>query len=65
VTRPSLFHYIATREELLERAKDVLGWIRDGKLKLRTKHEFPLAQAADAHRALEGRQTTGKVLLIL
>ncbi|MEA2691802.1 MAG: NADPH:quinone reductase [Acidobacteriota bacterium] len=64
VTRPSLFHYIATREELLERAKDVLGWVREGKLKLRTEHEFPLAQAADAHRALEGRQTTGKVLLI-
>ncbi len=64
LTRPSLGHYIATREELLARAGDVLGWIRDGKLQLRTEHDFPLADAADAQRALEGRKTTGKVLLI-
>jgi NADPH2:quinone reductase len=64
VTRPSLGHYIATREELLARAGDVLGWIRDGKLTLRAEHDYPLAQAADAQRALEGRKTTGKVLLI-
>ena len=64
VTRPSLNHHIATREELMERSNDVLGWIRDGKLKLRLEHEFPLAQAAEAHRALEGRHTTGKILLI-
>jgi NADPH2:quinone reductase len=64
VTRPSLGHYIATREELLARAGDVLGWIRDGKLALRAEHDFPLAQAADAQSALEGRKTTGKVLLI-
>ena len=64
VTRPSLGHYIATREELLARAGDVLGWLRDGKLALRAEHDFPLAQAADAQRALEGRKTTGKVLLI-
>jgi NADPH2:quinone reductase len=64
LTRPSLGHYIATREELLARAGDVLGWIRDGKLQLRTEHDFPLAEAADAQRALEGRKTTGKVLLI-
>ncbi len=64
VTRPSLNHHIATREELLQRAGDVLGWIRDGKLKLRVEQTFPLAQAADAHRALESRKTTGKVLLI-
>ncbi|HET7876253.1 MAG TPA: quinone oxidoreductase [Methylomirabilota bacterium] len=64
VTRPSLNHHIATREELLQRAGDVLGWIRDGKLKLRIEHQFPLAQAADAHRALEGRKSTGKILLI-
>ncbi len=64
LTRPTLFHYTATREELLERAGDVLGWVKDGSLKLRMEHEFPLAKAADAHRALEGRKTTGKVLLI-
>jgi NADPH2:quinone reductase len=64
LTRPSLGHYIATREELLERAGDVLGWIGEGKLTLRAEHDFPLAQAADAQRALEGRKTTGKVLLI-
>jgi len=64
VTRPSLNHHIASREELVERAGDVLGWIRDGKLKLRLEHQFPLAEAAEAHRALEGRRTTGKILLI-
>jgi NADPH:quinone reductase len=64
LTRPSLFHHIATRDELLARAGDVLGWIRDGKLRLRTEFEFPLKDAAEAHRALEGRKTTGKVLLI-
>jgi len=64
VQRPSLNHHIAAREELMQRAGDVLGWIRDGKIKLRVEHQFPLAQAADAHRALEGRKTTGKILLI-
>jgi NADPH2:quinone reductase len=64
VTRPSLNHHIITRAELLERSNELLGWIRDGKLKLRTEFEFPLKDAADAHRALEGRKTTGKVLLI-
>jgi NADPH2:quinone reductase len=64
VTRPSLNHHVATREELSQRAGEVLGWIRDGKLKLRTELEFPLKDAAEAHRALEGRKTTGKVLLI-
>jgi NADPH:quinone reductase len=65
LTRPSLFGgYIANRAELLERAGDVLGWIRDGRLDVRIGHEFPLARAADAHRELEGRATTGKVLLI-
>ncbi|OLB18823.1 MAG: NADPH:quinone reductase [Gemmatimonadetes bacterium 13_2_20CM_69_8] len=64
LTRPTLGDYIATRAELLERAGEVLGWIKSGKLKLRIDHEFPLAQAAEAHRALEGRKTTGKVLLI-
>jgi NADPH2:quinone reductase len=64
VTRPSLNHHIATREELVQRAGELLGWIRDGKLRLRTEFEFPLKDAAEAHRALEGRKTTGKVLLI-
>lgn len=64
LTRPSLFAYTATREELEQRAGDVLNWIRDGKLKLRMDFEFPLREAAEAHRALEGRKTTGKVLLI-
>jgi NADPH2:quinone reductase len=64
VQRPSLNHHIAAREELVQRAGEVLGWIRDGRIKLRVEHQFPLAQAADAHRALEGRKTTGKILLI-
>ena len=62
--RPSLNHHIGAREELLQRAGEVLGWIRDGKIKLRIEHQFPLAQAAEAHKALEGRKTTGKILLI-
>ena len=64
LTRPSLHHYVAEREELLARAADVLGWVRDGKLRLRIDRELPLAEAAQGHRALEGRQTRGKVLLI-
>jgi len=64
LTRPSLAHYVLTREELLWRAGDVFDWIGSGKLKLRIERTFPLAQAAEAHRDLEGRRTTGKVLLI-
>ncbi len=64
LTRPSLIHYVATREELLRRAGDVLGWARSGELKLRIGATFPLTEAAQAHRELEGRKTTGKVLLI-
>ncbi|MFI5181043.1 MAG: quinone oxidoreductase family protein [Thermoanaerobaculia bacterium] len=64
LTRPTLAHYVATREELLRRAGEVLGGVRDGSLRLRIGAEFPLAKAADAHQALEGRRTTGKVLLI-
>lgn len=64
LTRPTLAHYIATRAELLARAGEVLGWITSGKLKLRIERELPLAHAAEAHRLLEGRKTTGKVLLI-
>jgi NADPH2:quinone reductase len=64
LTRPSLAQYSLTREELLWRAGDVFDWIGSGKLKLRIERTFPLAQAAEAHRELEGRRTTGKVLLI-
>jgi NADPH:quinone reductase len=64
LTRPTLVHYIATREELEARARDLFSWIAAGKLKVRVGAEFPLERAADAQRALEGRQTTGKVLLI-
>ncbi|MEO8056216.1 MAG: quinone oxidoreductase [Acidobacteriota bacterium] len=64
LTRPSLFAYIASREELLLRAADVLGWVQDGSLPLRIDRELPLADAAAAHRALEGRGTAGKILLI-
>jgi len=64
LTRPTIAHYIASRSELLARAADVLGWIRAGTLKLRIGLELPLAQAPEAHRRLEGRQTTGKVLLM-
>jgi NADPH:quinone reductase len=61
---PSLPHYIADRASLEKRAGDVLGWIASGKLKLRIEFTFPLANVAEAHRSLEARKTTGKVLLI-
>jgi len=63
LTRPTLAHYIATHEELLSRSGDLFEWIGRGELTVRIGAEFPLSQAADAHRALEGRRTTGKVLL--
>lgn len=64
LTRPSLAQYSATREELAWRAGDVLKWAAAGELKLRIDRTFPLAEAERAHRELEGRATTGKVLLI-
>jgi NADPH2:quinone reductase len=64
LTRPSVGHYVATRPELLQRAGDLFAWLADGSLRLRIGAEFPLARAADAHRALEERRTTGKVLLL-
>jgi NADPH2:quinone reductase len=64
LTRPSLGHYIITAEELQERAGAVFGMIRDGKLKLRIEHLYPLAEAPQAHRDLEARKTTGKLLLL-
>ena len=63
MTRPTLAHYIATRDDLLKRAGDLFEWIGRGALDVRVGAEFPLDRVADAHRALEGRQTTGKVLL--
>lgn len=64
VTRPSLQHYIATREELEQRSGDVLQMIARGDLKLRIHKTYPLAEAQQAHRDLEGRKTTGKLLLV-
>ncbi len=63
VTRPTITHYIAERSELLQRAADVLNAVRDGSLTLRIHRTYPLAQAADAHRLLEGRESTGKLVL--
>jgi NADPH2:quinone reductase len=65
LTRPSLAHYTLTRDELLLRANDVLQAVQSGELKLRIEHVYPLAEAAQAHRDLEGRATTGKLLLVL
>jgi NADPH2:quinone reductase len=65
VTRPTLWHYIATRAELEWRAGDVLGWAAKGELQLRTEHRYPLAEAGQAQTDLEGRKTTGKILLEL
>jgi NADPH2:quinone reductase len=64
VTRPTLRDYTATRAELLERAGDVLGGIARGDLRVRIDRTMPLAQAAAAHRALEARETSGKILLV-
>jgi NADPH2:quinone reductase len=63
VTRPTLWHYIATRAELEWRSGDVLGWAANGELKLRTEYVYPLAEAAQAQTDLEARKTTGKILL--
>jgi NADPH:quinone reductase len=64
VTRPTLVAYIATREELVAQSGAVFGMIASGKLKLRIAHTYPLAEVQQAHRDLEGRKTTGKLLLI-
>jgi NADPH2:quinone reductase len=64
LTRPSLAHYCATREELLWRAGDILQWMASGKLKLIIDRTYPLGQASQAHRDLESRATAGKVLLM-
>ncbi len=64
LTRPGLAHYTATREELLQRASDVFGWVQSGRLRVRISQTLPLQEAAKAHQLLEGRKTTGKVLLL-
>jgi NADPH:quinone reductase len=64
VTRPTLFNYIVTRDELVARAGAVFGMMAAGKLKLRIEHTYPLSEVQRAHRDLEGRKTTGKLLLI-
>jgi NADPH:quinone reductase len=64
ITRPTLFHFVAERSELERRAADVLGAVADGSLNVRISARFPLAEAADAHRLLEGRGSTGKILLV-
>jgi NADPH2:quinone reductase len=63
LTRPSLFHYIATRQELEQRSSDIFNLITAGKLKLRIGHDYKLEEVQQAHRDLEGRKTTGKILL--
>jgi NADPH:quinone reductase len=64
LTRPSLFHYAGTRKELEERGGEVFGWIESGKLAVRIGTELPLSEARKAHELLEGRKTTGKVILL-
>jgi NADPH:quinone reductase len=64
LTRPSLAHYMLDRAELLARAGDLFNWTAAGKIKLRIDKTYPLAEAAEAHRQLEGRQTSGKVILL-
>jgi NADPH:quinone reductase and related Zn-dependent oxidoreductases len=64
LTRPKLADYMATAEELKWRAGDVLSDVASGKLKLRVEHTYPLAEAQQAHRDLEARKTTGKLLLL-
>jgi NADPH2:quinone reductase len=63
LTRPTLFHYIASREDLEWRSSDVFRWIAEGTLKIRVDKIYPLAEAAQAHLDLEGRKTTGKLIL--
>ncbi|HKS73906.1 MAG TPA: quinone oxidoreductase [Terriglobales bacterium] len=64
VTRPTLIHYIQTREDLEKRATAVFNMVASGKLKVRCEHTYPLKDAQQAHRDIQGRKTTGKLLLI-
>ena len=63
VTRPTLAHYMLDRNELLDRSKDILGWVERGELTVTIDRKLPLAEAGEAHRLLEGRKTSGKLLL--
>ena len=65
LTRPTIAHHVATRDELTARATELLDWVRDGWLKVHIDRTFPLAEAAAAHAALESRRTVGKVLLVM
>jgi NADPH2:quinone reductase len=64
LTRPTLVHYIATRDELLRRASDLFRWVTQNELQVNIDHVYPLAEVAEAHRALDGRLTQGKLLLV-
>ncbi|MDQ3735078.1 MAG: quinone oxidoreductase [Actinomycetota bacterium] len=64
LTRPSVAHYTRDREELLVRTNQIFGWVSDGSLRVEIGRRYPLAEAAQAHRDLEGRKTTAKSLLI-
>ncbi|MCS6816622.1 MAG: quinone oxidoreductase [Blastocatellia bacterium] len=64
LTRPHLSHYVATREELLERARALFQWIQEGQVKIHIEQLFPLAEAAEAHRILAARASMGKLLLV-
>lgn len=64
MTRPNLMGYTLTREELVRRADDVLGWVEDGTLDVRIDRRIPLSDASEAHRAIESRETKGKVLIV-
>ena len=64
ITRPTMAHYLQSRDELLARAGDVLGWIASGEMSLHIGQRYSLAETAEAHRALQGRKTTGKVILL-
>jgi NADPH:quinone reductase len=63
LTRPTMSHYLPTREEMMTRVDDLFRWLIDGKIEVAIGAEFPLAEAAEAHRAIEGRGTIGKVLI--
>jgi NADPH2:quinone reductase len=64
LTRPTLGHYTATRNELLARASDLFRWVGQEELRVNIDRTYPLSEVAEAHRALDGRATQGKVLLI-
>ena len=64
LTRPTLVHYIMSRDELLQRSGDLFSWIKEGQLTVRIGGRYPVAEAARAHDDLAARRTTGKLLLI-